>query len=243
MNVRKAIGLTALLTLLSAGGQAQASAILDSFTFYIDGAATLDFQAQVYAWSGSLTGGNPPQGATGPALFTSAVLTYTDTDGPGVFTAITINTGGLFLPDGNYVALLTTSGLQTDPNVSGTTGWGDTQFVHVANSGGGGFNFYNNGDNRAALNTTPWDDSIDFGDLAWTAVFNGGGFSFNTVPSWDGSSFISEWGIPETATYGQTFTIAQVPEPTSLALLAAGALAFMGMGFRRPRRKADDLNA
>jgi hypothetical protein len=229
MNVRKALGSMALATALSVAGPVQANWTLDSFTFYIDGAATLEFQAEVYAWNGSLLGGNPLQGAIGPALFTSPVLSYTDTDGAGTFTPITINTGGLSLPRGQYVALFTTSGLQA--NGSGTTLWGNISFSHVANNGGGGFNFYNNGDNRALINTSPWDDFADFGDLAWTAVFNGGAISFNTVPSWDGSTFISPWGVPNTATYGQTFV---VPEPASLALLGT-VIAFMGIGYRRRR--------
>lgn len=29
----------------------------------------------------------------------------------------------------------------------------------------------------------------------------------DTAPSWDGSSSISSWGVPDTSTYGQTFTI------------------------------------
>ena len=28
----------------------------------------------------------------------------------------------------------------------------------------------------------------------------------DTLPQWDGSSFISSFGLPNTATYGQTFT-------------------------------------
>src|SRR5262249_26126590 len=30
--------------------------------------------------------------------------------------------------------------------------------------------------------------------------------SINTIPNWNGTSFISSWGIPNTATYGQTIT-------------------------------------
>jgi uncharacterized protein with beta-barrel porin domain len=30
--------------------------------------------------------------------------------------------------------------------------------------------------------------------------------TINTVPQWNGTSFISSWGVPNTATYGQTFT-------------------------------------
>jgi hypothetical protein len=30
--------------------------------------------------------------------------------------------------------------------------------------------------------------------------------SIDTTPQWDGTNFISSWGVPNTATYGQTFT-------------------------------------
>src|SRR5258708_4376012 len=54
---------------------------LRDFTFFISGlgnGATVTYQADVYAWSGSLQAGNGPQGATGPALFTSSNRTFTD---------------------------------------------------------------------------------------------------------------------------------------------------------------------
>lgn len=31
--------------------------------------------------------------------------------------------------------------------------------------------------------------------------------TINTAPSWDGSTSISPWGVPDTSTYGQTFTV------------------------------------
>src|SRR5688572_24853922 len=30
--------------------------------------------------------------------------------------------------------------------------------------------------------------------------------NINTIPVWDGITFISSWGVPNTATYGQTIT-------------------------------------
>ncbi len=144
---------------------------LESFTFNLNGfgaGGTTFFTAAVYAWSGSLIAGNPVQGATGSALYTSPLMSITD-DLTGNFQQVTINTGGILLtPGANYVALLTT----TDPasiaaNTSSDGFWafGALLFQHVMGNGGGGFNF---SDSPGSV-TTPWDDGSDFGDLAWTA--------------------------------------------------------------------------
>ncbi len=146
---------------------------LTDFTFYVNPEGnTLSMEADVFAWSGSLIGGNGPQGAVGPALYTS---------GPGAFVisgsgfqAVKVNTGGTPLTAGsNYVALLTVSEPSDYAATTGGSAWGDLLFNHVAGDGGGGFNFDNNGNNHAALNNGNWDDFADFGDLAWTAHFSG----------------------------------------------------------------------
>jgi hypothetical protein len=128
-------------------------------------------KAYVFAWAGSLLGGGGG-GATGPALYSSpSSIVFTGT-GTGNFIPVTINTGGINLtPGGQYVAFLTISDPSDYAASSGTTSWGINLFSHVANSGGGGFVFYNNGNNFAALNTTPWGNFTDFGDLAWKATF------------------------------------------------------------------------
>jgi hypothetical protein len=146
--------------------------ILDSFTFYLKGDANLQFQALVYEWSGSMLGGGGGQ-ATGPALFTSAPIVLGPTGGS--FVPVTVNTGGVDLVAGShYVALFTISGPNPSDylNSSGTDFWGDILFSHVANNGGGGFVFYNNGSNFAALNSSVWDNFADFGDSAWRAEFS-----------------------------------------------------------------------
>lgn len=134
--------------------------------------STLSFQAAVCAWSRSLLGGNSPQGATGPAHFTSPDMVFVDS---GSFQTVTINTGGIALtPGAAYIDLLTTSdpGSITANGNSlklfelGLTGY----YVHQPNNGGDGFNFYNN-TSSSQLKTTLWDDFADDGDLAWTATF------------------------------------------------------------------------
>ena len=70
---------------------------LENFTFSLNGfggGGTTSFTAAVYAWSGSVIAGNPVQGATGPGLYTSPVMSITD-DLSGNFQQVTINTGGI----------------------------------------------------------------------------------------------------------------------------------------------------
>jgi len=142
---------------------------LNDFTFYVspDG-NTLSIQADVYAWSGSLFGGNGPQGAVGPALYTSPVSTVIN---GFEFQAVTTPTGGVPLTAGtDYVALLTVSDTADFHASTGAGTWGQILFTHVAGDGGGGFNFYNNSIG-SPVNNGDWDDFVDFGDSAWTAHF------------------------------------------------------------------------
>ena len=189
---------------------APADDVLQSFTFYLEGSVTLQLQAQVYAWSGNLIAGNAPQGATGPALFTSAPITVgptgVDASGKPLFIPITAVTGGLSLASGSdYVALFTVSGPDaTDfTNSTGTDVWGGILSAHDPNNGGGGFVYDNNGNNYAAL-TTAWDSGADYGDSAWTAVFT------------------------ESSTQA-------VPEPTTLSLFGFGLVAAAALRRRKKR--------
>lgn len=144
---------------------------LDSFTFEVnDFGVAANFVAQVYAWSGSLLAGNSPQGATGPALYTSSTL---HTSGVVGFNAITINTGGVSLtPGNNYVMLFA--------DIGGDTTAGEFGLVGSPTSvpGDGGFNFYNNNYTLSSINSNPWDDFGNFGSLAYTAKFG----SASSVP-------------------------------------------------------------
>jgi hypothetical protein len=137
---------------------------LTDFTFYIiaDPGTSISAQGEVYNWSGSLLGGNPPQGVSGMALFTSSSFNYI---GNGSFQAVTVTIpGGLAVTPGQQIVmdLMALGG-------TGTTQWGDILFTHVPNNGGGGFNF-NNGPSSSPI----WDDFTDFGDLAFTANFTMG---------------------------------------------------------------------
>ena len=132
---------------------------LTSFTFEVnDNGSPASYVAEVYAWAGSVTGGNGPQGTVGPALYTSAPMT---TSGDGAFDAITINTGGVALATGaNYVIDLYDG---SDDGVGGE--WGNI-FSHPGVAGDGGFNF-----NNGPSSSPAWDDFADFGSLAYSASF------------------------------------------------------------------------
>lgn len=144
---------------------------LDSFTFYVSPRTetSLSVKAYVYAWSGSMFGAGGG-GATGSALFGSSSFLLTASG----FTPVTVNTGGVGLIGGaQYVAFLTISNGSDYDDSIGVSDWGRIgSGLHVANSGGGGFVFYNNADDFGLLNTTAWNHFADFGDLAWQAEFS-----------------------------------------------------------------------
>lgn len=138
---------------------------LTSFTVYVNTSVDMNVVGQVYAWSGSLLGGSSPQGATGPALFTSANFTIAAAQG---FQAVTVNTASTPLATGqNYVLLLASLG-----GDNGQSSWGLTGFnSHPGVAGDGGFNFYNNDYTLGSISTNNWDSFGDFGSLAYVATF------------------------------------------------------------------------
>jgi uncharacterized protein (TIGR03382 family) len=155
--------------------------VLNDFTFYVgstDGAtdqtdnrnflpdATTDsytVQGEVFAWTGDLIAGDPTQGTTGAALFTSPTFTITPN---GAFEEVTVSIplGGLTLTAGDdYVIDL------TDITASNPSDWGIfgvIPFSRAPNDGGGGFNFAN-----VVGQDGTWDDFQDNGDLAFQADF------------------------------------------------------------------------
>lgn len=166
--------------------------LLMDFTFHLFGVTgnTLQYKAMVFEWAGSLLGGGGG-GAIGAALFSTPSQVFT---GDGTGQAVTINTGGVNLVGGNsYVALFTVS----DPvdyanSIGNVSSWGIVP-SHVAGNGGGGFVFYDNGNNIAALNTTAWSHYGDFGDLAWTANFRPG--PNNAVPEPGTLALLGAFGV------------------------------------------------
>jgi hypothetical protein len=138
---------------------------LTSFTFEVNTYNALNVVAQVYAWSGSLYGGNGPQGAVGPALFTSAPVTISGTD---AYQGVTINTGSVALTPGQqYVVLLADTG-----NDAGAAEFAvDDGYRDSGVAGDGGFNFYNYNYSLGSISGNNWDDFANFGSLAWDGEF------------------------------------------------------------------------
>jgi hypothetical protein len=127
---------------------------LSSFTFELNarGGATAQYQAYVYQWN-SIT-----DRTTGPALFTSSVMTAPSGNS---FNAVSISTGRTALTPGlQYVLFLTTSGI-SQPNPSSNYLWGGL-------NSGSGFVF-NNG-NFSSLSTTSW-STCCVSELAFIAAF------------------------------------------------------------------------
>jgi hypothetical protein len=147
--------------------------VLQSFTFYIEGSAgdVASMKAYVFAWTGSLFGGNGPQGAVGPALYASPSSIVLTADGN--FDPVTVTTGGTTLTAGDqYVILLTVSNPSDFNATTGQFLWGLASSQNgLPNDGGGGFNFFNNGSDFGEINNGQWDDFENFGDLAFKATF------------------------------------------------------------------------
>lgn len=137
---------------------------LQNFTFYTYSNGPTDVTAEVYAWNGSLYGGNPPQGTGAPALFSTPV---TIADGGGNLTATTVNIGGsgLALTAGeNYIILF------TNPSNNNNQDW-SIDSSNPSPSYLGGFNFYNGPADTANYYTPLTDDYTNFGTLEYTANF------------------------------------------------------------------------
>lgn len=136
--------------------------VLNDVSFYLGGqfkgSGPINYQAYVYAWDG--------QKATGSALFTSAMQSYTPTGSDYASNLVYTSTGNTILTAGQkYVAFLTTAGLQTGRPQS-TCSWGMTDSYLGAYSGGEVV-FFNTGNDFNQLTTQSW----IYVDSAWDTKF------------------------------------------------------------------------
>ncbi|MBN8942035.1 MAG: autotransporter outer membrane beta-barrel domain-containing protein [Rhizobiales bacterium] len=129
---------------------------LTGFTFYINSSnapTPPQYQAYVYQWD------SVNQRVTGPALYTSAVMTA---PGGNTYVPVTFNTGTITLTSGQqYVLMLTTSGIPQA--CCSAYRYGSVSDVYS----GGKFVFINNGPDFNQLGTVTW-SSIN-SDLAFIA--------------------------------------------------------------------------
>ena len=132
---------------------------LTSFTFEVNnGGVAANYVAQVYAWSGSTTGGSP----VGAALYTGPASVLGGFNG---FQAVTVNTGGVAVTTGQRYEILLYDG--SGDGVGGSWGLTPPFGSHPGVAGDVGFVF-NNGPSN--VNGT----FRDFGSLAYSATFTGG---------------------------------------------------------------------
>lgn len=145
---------------------------LEDFTFFIKTEAGSRLLARpfVMRWTGGLYGGEGGT-AVGPTLHLGSPITLVPTGG---FEEVLLDVGGVpVTPGSSYVLGLTISD-PADFNAStGKSVWGIIgNHVSGLKSGGGGFVFFNNLDQIGELETVPWDNFIDLGDLAFKATFS-----------------------------------------------------------------------
>lgn len=153
---------------------APSDAVLQSWTFYMEQPTSAQFQGYLYAWNGAE--------ATGSALWTSPIMTTTDSS---LFQAITFTTSGVSLTPGSTYVLFASS--SQDSQTGGGGQWGflnqDAGFVNLKNPGygdvytGGKFVYINNGTDTSQWTSTSWSDGSAFGagagsDLAFSADFS-----------------------------------------------------------------------
>jgi len=133
---------------------------LTDFTFYIDpntSTGPISYQARVYQWDSGFSG------PTGSSIYNSGTLSFSGTS--GVFSEVTINTGGVSLSASTpYVLFFSTIG--ETQTASGSTNWG---LISSDVYSGGDFVFSND----SSSFTSPW-DTFSGEDLA---------FKVNTAPA------------------------------------------------------------
>ncbi|MCB1746385.1 MAG: PEP-CTERM sorting domain-containing protein [Gammaproteobacteria bacterium] len=138
--------------------------VLDQFSFWYDDnldSDFVDFAAYLYAWDGSK--------ASGPALYTSAMVSTTNNGGTDGVERFDFATGGIQLVAGQQYVAFTSASLFFD-GVTGTSVAGGNGSDGYA---GGQFVFMNNGSNSGAWTTQTWATGSGI-DTAFEAVFSSG---------------------------------------------------------------------
>jgi hypothetical protein len=125
----------------------------------------------------------------GPALFSSSISFTLN----GSYVNETVNTGGVQLTAGSsYVIDLTDV---TSPSNGDFGIWALDEYSNWANDGGGDFAFSDNG------SVGTWDDSADFGDLAFKADFSAS--ASNGVPDVAGTAILFALGLASLTLLGR----------------------------------------
>ena len=136
------------------------AASMDSFTFYLNDAldpGVIDFHAYVYSWDDSLNQ------IAGSSLFASNAMSTTNNGGTDGFEEFSIDTAGVTLSAGQYVAFFTASNL-----FDGTPGTGKMGFTNDDTYADGNLVYINNGSDFAALSSSSWSEWAGAEDLAFT---------------------------------------------------------------------------
>lgn len=154
-------------------GLVSPTALLQNFTFFLEGAATLNYRAVVMQWEGPLRDGGPIGGAGLSLLWESPSQVYSSNDSN--FHAVTTTTPGIAVaPGAQYVIALTISEPSDYAASFGEVVFGSLPgFEHApaSASGGGGFVEANNENYGVGSLTGGWYNYRDWGDLAFTASF------------------------------------------------------------------------
>jgi hypothetical protein len=138
--------------------------VLTSFSLYLNGASNSEmrFKGYLYRWDGSK--------AVGPELYASSVQSFSGVDDNSVPAEFAFNTGNLSLTNGQqYIAFLSTAGLQLErPGSAYGMPFSGSLFSNPY--AGGGFQYYNTGNDFSPLTSTTWETSgLALGDVWFKA--------------------------------------------------------------------------
>lgn len=169
------------------------SATLTEFSFFMQVTSTAVFRGYVFAWDGLKAKGAP--------LFESAPMSTTQ---GGNFEEVVFHIPcGIVLDAGQqYVLFASTTKDPAQPNSAGRWGILNNNSVYS----GGQFVYINNNADPSQWTSTTW--SFIAQDLAFKATIIKFA-TIDTTPYWDRVQYISSFGMPDTATYGQTISMTE----------------------------------